>query len=108
MEKTEKELNVLGIDLDKTIAHNSPHPDYALLEPIQGAKETLRRLYLEGWEIVIYTARPWHDYDMIRDWLDKYEIEYSRIVCGKLFCKYLIDDRAIQFKSWEQAAKEII
>ena len=107
MKKQEHELNWLGIDLDKTIAHNSPHPDYALLEPIDGAREALQSLSKGGWRITIYTARHWQDYDIICEWLNKYKIPYDQVVCGKLFCRWMIDDKAIHFDSWDNVLKQI-
>ena len=104
----ENELRWIAIDLDKTIAQNSPHPDYDLLEPIDGAWEALNELSHKGFNIAIHTARSWHDYDMIRDWLDRYDFNYDQIVCGKVFAKYYIDDRAIGFRGdWKETLKEI-
>ena len=104
----EKELKWLGVDFDLTLCKNTSHPDYKPLEPIEGAKEYLDKLVEDGWKIIIYTSRAWHEYDMIENWLNSYQMPFRRIVCGKLFCKYLIDDRAIKFTSWEEVYKQII
>lgn len=105
----EQKLKWLAIDLDKCLAHNSPYPEYNLLEPIKGAKEAMDGLQADGWKIIIYTSRPWSDYDKIEKWLDKYKIPFRRIVCGKLLAKYFIDDRAIEFKGdWEGVIKKIL
>jgi phosphoglycolate phosphatase-like HAD superfamily hydrolase len=105
----EKELKWLGIDFDLTIAHNSEHPEYQPLEPIKGAKKYLDKLVADGWKIIIYTSRPWHEYDKIEEWLNLYQIPFRRIVCGKLFVKWMVDDRAINFNgNWEEVYKQII
>ena len=104
----ESRFKVIGVDLDKTIAKNSPHPDYDLLEPIDGAWESLNYLHHHGWDIFIYTSRPWHDYNMIKDWLDRYDFEYDGIICGKLFCKWMVDDRNITFDGdWNKVLKMV-
>jgi len=104
----ETNLKWLGVDLDGTLANNSPHPDYELLEPIEGAKDALYLLASKGWKIIIYTARPWHEYDQIENWLNNYNIPFRRIVCGKLFVKYMIDDRAISFKGdWDEVINQV-
>ena len=103
----EQELKWLAIDLDKTIAVSN-YPNFKLQEPIKGAKESIDKLVAKGWKIIIHTARPWSDYDIIEKWLNKYEIPHRRIVCGKLFAKYYIDDRGIEFKgNWNKVLKKI-
>lgn len=100
-------LKKICIDFDKTIAKNGPHPEYEILEPIDGAWEALNDFYHDGWEIIIYTARPDTEYDKIADWLEKYDFYYDRLICGKPFAKYYIDDRAIGFNSWKQVMGSI-
>lgn len=104
----EAELKWLGIDLDRTVANNSAYPEYKLLKPIKGAKKALKKLTKDGWKIVIHTSRPWNDYSLIENWLNKNKIPFKRIVCGKLFAKWLIDDRGIEFRgNWEEVVKKI-
>jgi len=98
---------VAGIDLDNTIAH-SDSLDFKLRKPIKGAKEALDKLTKDGWKIIIYTSRSWVEYDIIERWLNKNKIPFRRIVCGKLFAKYYIDDRAVSFRgSWNNVLKQI-
>lgn len=107
-ERAERELCWIGIDLDKTLANNTAFPDFDLLEPIDGAKEALEQLNKDGWKIIIYTSRPWHDYEKIESWLNSYNIPYRRIVCGKLFVKYMVDDRNIEFNgNWREVLNKI-
>ena len=104
----ERQLKWLAIDLDRTIAENSPYPEYNLLKPIKEAALFLQQLTLDGWKIIIYTSRPWSDYDKVEKWLNKYKIPFRRIVCGKLLAKYFIDDRAIEFKGdWSEVYRKI-
>lgn len=105
----EKDLRWLGVDLDNCLACNTGYPDFSLTDPVVGAKKAMEKLNADGWKIIIYTARHWQDYELIEKWLDKYNIPYRRIVCGKLFCKWLIDDRAIGFRNddWDDVVRQI-
>lgn len=97
------------IDFDKVLCDSSGHPDYLMLGPMPGAVEGMKELDRRGWKLIIYTARPWADYLKIETWLKKHDIPSRRIVCGKLLGRWLLDDRAIEFKpydaetSWERA-----
>lgn len=92
-----EQLKDVGIDFDMTLAYNTGHPDYIPLEPIRGSKLALERIKKYGWDITIFTARHWGDYDLIKSWLKKNKIPFDRIVCGKPLFRYLIDDRALHF-----------
>lgn len=83
-----------GIDLDGTLAE-SVWPDRGIGEPIEENIQKLFQVYGEGEEIVIYTSRPWSDYNLIRHWLENHQLPYHRIVCGKMLFKCLADDRVV-------------
>lgn len=101
-------LKWLGVDLDGTVAQNTGHPDYKLTKPIEGARDTLRDFKKEGWKIIVYTARPWSEYELIENWLNKNHIPHRRIVCGKLLVKWMIDDRNLEFDGdWDKVRKKI-
>lgn len=104
----EKNLRWLGIDFDGVVAHNTGYPKYILTKPIKGAKEALEGLTNKSWKIIIYTARPWSDYELIENWLIYHNIPFRRIICGKPLFKYIIDDRNIEFKNdWNEVLKKI-
>lgn len=100
-----EDLIWLGIDLDKTLAHNDE--DFNLLEPIEGAKESLEELQSAGYKVIIYTARPWAEYQLVEEWLDNYAIPYNKIVCGKPLFRYIIDDKNIEFRNWQQVMEDL-
>ena len=105
--RKDNELKWLLTDLDGTLAHSEP-PDYELQEPIDGAREAMQRLTAKGWKITIYTARPWIDYEKIEKWLNKWQIPFRRIICGKPLGKFIIDDRNIEFKgNWGETLEKI-
>ena len=103
----ERELKWIGIDLDKTLTHTK-YPEFKLTKPIKGAKEALKKLNKDGWKITISTSRAWADYENIERWLLKWDIPFRRIVCGKLLCKFFIDDRNIEFNGdWKETIEKL-
>lgn len=105
---TNNELLWCGIDLDETLAHNSGFPNFELAEPIEGAKEALEKIVEKGFKPIIYTARPYSDYNKVEHWLDMHQIPYRRIFCGKVLLRWMIDDRAISFRgNWNDVLDQI-
>jgi len=104
----DEDLKWASVDLDQTLA-TSKYPKFELGKPIKGAKKALEKLTEDGWKIIIYTSRGWSDYDKIEKWLIKHKIPFRRIVCGKLFARYYIDDRAIEFRGdWNEVLDKIL
>ena len=103
-----KKLKWVAIDFDGVIANNSGHPNYVATTPIDGAKEALTELQRRGWKVVIYTARPYSDYENIERFLNDHEIPFKHIVCGKLLAERYYDDRNIGFKQtgWQTLLDE--
>lgn len=98
-----KELTTLkwyAIDFDGTIS--TKHPDHRIGEPIPENIEKLREIDRAGGKIIIHTARHWEDYIKIEEWLEKYDVPYKFIQCGKILAHRYIDDRAInaEEESW--------
>lgn len=93
------DLRWLAVDLDGTLSTpewpTGNYPGWPLGEPIRENVLKLGAAVLRGWKIVIHTARPWSDYEMIEKWLRAHEIPFDKIVCGKLLAAAYIDDRAI-------------
>jgi hypothetical protein len=101
-------LKWLGIDFDETLANNTGYPDFTLGEPIEGAKEAMEELTAKGFKISIYTARAWSEYNIIEEWLERHNITYKRIICGKPLFRYVIDDRNIEFKgNWREVIDKV-
>jgi hypothetical protein len=83
-----------AIDFDGVIAE-SIWPDRGIGEPMWDNIQKLLDVYHSGHEIIIHTARPWSDKGQLEAWLDKHDIPYDGIICGKLLAIKYIDDRAI-------------
>lgn len=90
---------ILCFDLDGVIA--SLNSDYSKCTPIKGAIHTLSQLKESGFTIIIHTGRHILNMDVTLDWLKKYKVPYDHIQFGKPVARVYVDDRAIQFKSWE-------
>lgn len=104
-ETPSKELKWIGVDLDGTLS-TYIWPEPGIGAPLPGAVEAMKEIVKNGYKIVIYTARPWGHYESIEKWCKDNGIEASRIVCGKLLLKYMIDDKNIEFKGdWDKVIK---
>lgn len=96
------------VDFDHTIAHGAKFP--AIGEPIDGAKESLAKLKELGYNVIIYSCRgdSKEGTDLVRDWLDKHDMQYDSIFEGeKPFAKFYIDDRAIRFENWKDVLTQV-
>lgn len=72
--------------------------------PMSGAKQALQAMDDEGYNVVIFSARPsWQ----IVAWLKKYEFPPYRVTNIKEGAVAYIDDRAIQFKDWFSAVNQL-
>ena len=79
--------NIIAVDFDKTIWNEN-------LQIIMN-KDKVNNLYFNPTNfIVIYTARQWHNFNYIKNILDKNEVKYHAIVCEKLRADKYIDDKA--------------
>ena len=95
------------VDMDGVLSTEERVFDRPLAKPLDGAKEALAKLKAAGHTIVIYTARGWAEYNVTKAWLDQNGMTYDAIHMGKPIAHVWIDDRAIRFKNWEQAAAEV-
>jgi len=97
----------LIIDLDGTICTEEKTFERALAKPKNGAIEAVNQLFDDGHIVIIYTARSWSEYRLTEDWLKQHGLRYSQLVMGKPIGDLWIDDRAIEFKSWENTLTRI-
>ena len=97
----------LVIDIDGTICTEERQFSRPLAKPIFKAAETINRLKDDGHTIILYSARTWAEYEMTVEWLSKYEIKYDQLILGKPIGDFWIDDRAIEFSSWEKIEERL-
>jgi hypothetical protein len=87
-----------AVDFDGTLSTGTwsiDNPTATPGEPIWGNVAKLLVLKVAGRKIIIHTARPSSDYELIEAWLNHYEIPFDQIVTGKLLAARYIDDRAV-------------
>lgn len=100
---TEAQLNWIGMDLDGTMAQSvwTPERDNSDIgDPIERNVNQAAALVRAGYEVVIWTARPWGHHPMIQKWTAMHlPFPVKQIVCGKPLFKVYIDDRNIALAS---------
>ncbi len=94
----EQEKITLSIDIDGVVATIREDLDYALAEPIPGAREALQQFKAEGYFLILHTARHINKLRATQDWLRRHEIPFDHLVMGKPTARYYIDDRALRFE----------
>jgi len=92
-----RDRKVIAIDLDGTLCDELPYGIRPLAEPFLDKRDLINKWVDKGHIIIIFTARPWHEYFLIQKWLDDNEFKYNQIVCGKVQYDYIIDDRMSTF-----------
>ncbi|QYC54003.1 polynucleotide kinase [Gordonia phage Nithya] len=68
--------------------------------PMPFAKEGLKEIEELGYEVVIFSTR---DANQIKEWLKKHEFPEYEVTNVKKPATFILDDRAIRFKSWWQS-----
>ena len=85
-------------DLDETLC-TSIDSDYTTAKPHLDRIEAVNKLFFEGNEIVIYTARgsktgiDWEEFTIVQ--LSSWDLKYHSLEMGKPFADFYIDDKAI-------------
>lgn len=90
------DLKWIGIDFDNVMAY-SIWPKAGIGDPLPGCKAGLDSLVERGFKIVIFTARPWSDYENVERWCKDNKMPVRRILCGKPLLRWMVDDRNIEF-----------
>ncbi|MGE5680370.1 MAG: hypothetical protein ACM34K_05760 [Bacillota bacterium] len=99
----------IAIDFDGVIhKYSEGYKDGSLYDdPMPGVKEALEKLS-KDYDLVIHTTRT--NFDDIRKYLEKYGLsEYISDISNEKpkMAKVFIDDRALNFQSWDKALKDI-
>ncbi len=88
-------------DLDGTICDERRTFEKSLAQPKVDIISVVNKLYSEGHQIIIYTARGWGEYKMTENWLITNKVSYHQLMCGKVIYDHWIDDRATNVKDIE-------
>lgn len=106
----ETKYNRIVVDIDDTICttydrnFNESIPNLPVINKIN-------KLYEQGWEIVLYTARGGKSCKTIEekeakyrkvteDWLKKNNVKYTRLLFGKMNADYYVDDKNISIQEF--------
>ena len=114
-----KEGNTIGIDFDGVIHRSSMgfHDGTIYDEPIEGSLEAIKRLSSK-YSIVVYTCKAKKDRplvggktgkQLVEEWLVKHDFfDYiEEVTSDKPRAIMYIDDRAVEFKNWNDAMEKI-
>jgi len=85
----------IAIDIDDTLLENSPAFEIHLAQPNPKVVSFITEVLAEGHEVVLYTARPWNQYSMILAALQKHQIPFNMLVCGKFPYDIMLCDRTV-------------
>jgi uncharacterized HAD superfamily protein len=97
----------LIIDIDGTICSEERQFSRPMAMPKDNAIEAIAKLKSQGHTIILYSSRTWAEYEMTVDWLKRHGVEYDQLILGKPVGDYWIDDRAIEFTSWNDVLERI-
>jgi phosphoglycolate phosphatase-like HAD superfamily hydrolase len=101
---------IIAVDFDGVI-HNYRDvvPGRKMGKPFPGAIETLVQWHQAGHEIVVHTVRGNTVSGMKSavDWLNYFDVPYHSVTAFKPNADVFLDDRAVRFTDWAQAAREI-
>jgi len=114
-----EESKTIAIDFDGVI-HSFElgfHDGTIYGTPIEGSIESIKKI-AEKYTIVIYTAKAKKDRPLVNgmtgtelvwEWLHKYDLaKYIKdVTAEKPRCICYIDDKAIQFKNWNQSLTDL-
>jgi hydroxymethylpyrimidine pyrophosphatase-like HAD family hydrolase len=116
-------IRTLAVDFDGTIVEvnqGTSVSDWNLhKDPETGktAVEGLKEFKDAGWTIIIYTCRPVDDYPEIEEFLVQHNVPFDFINenplqlqtnTGKLYSDVTLDDKAVTFKDWGSAFKDVV
>ena len=105
---TSEELKWVGLDWDNCLCNNSGMPDFAPTTLLSGAKEAVDRIIAMGFNPVVFTARPWSEFHLVREKIKEYDLPIKIIICGKPLMRCMIDDRNIEFRGdWKESVDKI-
>jgi hypothetical protein len=107
----------IAVDFDRVLfTHESWQGHFNVGDPIPGAKEALKKLQTMGFKIMIWTTRAQKDIiakacasaGIPFDYINENPNQPPEINPSKPVADYYIDDRALHFRSWDQALAEVI
>lgn len=96
-------MAIYCIDIDGTLCTKS-EDDYSKAIPFEERISTVNKLYDDGHEIIIFTARGsltginWEK--LTEEQLKNWNVKYNKLMFGKPGADYYIDDKAVDIFGW--------
>ena len=86
---------IIAVDIDGVLCEEMENnwQYYHKCVPIQHSIDLVNKLFSNGHIIVIYSARLNCDYIVTKDWLDKHNVRYHKLILGKFKADKYVDDR---------------
>lgn len=91
-------MKTIVVDLDGTLCEEKPTFERSLAKVNSKIRSKLLQKRLDGWHIIVYTARSWAEYHMTLKWLIDEDIPFNQLICGKPIYDEWWDDRATNVK----------
>ncbi len=85
---------IYAIDIDGTLTLETDGWDYNNRTPNVERIRGVNKLYEAGNTIILFTARFIEDEEVTRHWLSFHNVQYHRLVLGKIQYDVIIDDKA--------------
>ncbi len=98
------------IDIDGVIAklHEENWRNYDKVDMIEDASIHIKKLIDKGFYVILHTSRREYDRPITLQWLSDHNIHYDEIYFDKPLGDMYIDDKAIQFKNWDNIIAKLI
>ena len=87
-------MREIVVDIDGILTNEIEGFDYPKRTPNKYSIDILKNYKERGFKIILHTARYEEDFDVTKDWLNRYEVPYDKLVMGKPQAHIYYDDRA--------------
>lgn len=96
-------MKIFCFDIDGTICSKS-ELDYSLAKPYTDRIKQLNKLFDEGNEIILFTARGsqtgLNHENLTKTQLEQWGVNYNKLLFGKPNADYYIDDKSCDYFNW--------
>jgi hypothetical protein len=91
---TSEQLTWVLLDFDKTLCGNGVN--YIPEAPTESAVESCKKIVSLGLKPIIWTARHWGEFRIVKNWVKNYGLPIETIICGKPLGLISFDDRNVE------------
>lgn len=100
----------IAVDFDKTITVTDDEYSYGTETPNPEVIEWLREMYYAGMTIIVWTARPWSEANIIAARLTEWDVNFHGVRCGKGGADVYVDDKAVNHTDddWRDRAESVM